>query len=345
LDFDSSSPNTSVSPTSLAFGDIEIQTVSPEKTITVSGSNLIGNVIYAKTGADAAAFTITETSWSPTTGGTLNVVFAPTEARVYNAIITFSSQGATPKTVNLSGTGTQTVGIIVCNGGFEEWTAGKPDCWFGDKTTFAKAGVVQYEANVHGGNYACQLINTESAHKRFSTQSVTVVAGKDYHITFWVRGKGEIRTALFDARDGNNGYTPYNEWISIDSDTWTQYTQIVTAEANAANAEFIFSIRNTDETGDHIQIDDVEIYTEDVAIVEIPALQCTVFPNPSKGAFNVIVNSNVNVRIYSLTGSLLLEQPINETGTLNLETCPAGIYIMKIIDDKRGCAVRKLVVQ
>ncbi|MCL2511637.1 MAG: choice-of-anchor D domain-containing protein, partial [Bacteroidales bacterium] len=342
-DFDSSMPNISVSPMSLDFGDVDVQTTSSAQTVTVSGSNLVGNITYTKGGADASMFTIAETSWNPTTGGKLDVTFTPSEAKVYTATITFNTQGATPKTVTLIGTGT--TGGIGCNGGFEAWTNERPDCWWGDKTTFTKAGIIQYSANVHGGNYACQLINTESAHRRFSTQPVTVVAGKVYDITFWVRGKGDIRTALFDARESNNGYTPYNEWITIDSDTWTQYTQKVVAETNAANSEFIFSIRDTDESRDHIQIDDVEISTQSTDIVEITAFNCTVFPNPSNGIFNVITDSNVNVRVYSLTGALLLEQQINKTGTLNLETYPTGIYIMKVIDDKQGCAVRKLIVQ
>ena len=340
--YGASTPSISVSPASLTFGSVIVQTISETKTLSVTGYNLTGNITYAKNGDDADAFTITETSWNPATGGTLAITFAPTEIKPYTATITFNSEGATPKTVTISGTGGS--GNIVCNGGFEEWTNGKPNCWWGDKTTFAKANVVQYNANVHGGNFACQLINTDSGHKRFSTQPVTVIAKKEYTITFWVRGKGEIRTALFDAREGNNGYTPYTEWTSIDSDTWEQYTQTATAETNATNAEFIFSIRNTDENGNHIQLDDVEIFTKN-AIVETPSLHCTVFPNPSKGIFNVTTNSKVNISVYSLIGVLILEQQINETGTLNLETRPAGIYIMKITDDKQGSAIRKLIVQ
>ncbi|MDR0231652.1 MAG: T9SS type A sorting domain-containing protein [Dysgonamonadaceae bacterium] len=98
-------PVLSVSPANLAFGDITTDTESAAQTLTVSGENLTGNILYAKEGTDADAFTITETTWAAATGGTLSVVFNPTEVRDYTASIVISSTGAQDKVVALTGAG------------------------------------------------------------------------------------------------------------------------------------------------------------------------------------------------------------------------------------------------
>jgi len=98
-------PIISVSPTTLSFEEIEVEATSVPQTITVSGENLIGNITYTQTGTDAGAFTITEASWNPATGGTLNITFSPTQARTYTAILTLSSTDAENVAVSLTGTG------------------------------------------------------------------------------------------------------------------------------------------------------------------------------------------------------------------------------------------------
>jgi len=98
-------PSLSVAPANLPFGNITQNTTSTAQTFTVSGENLTGNITYAKNGTDADAFTITETAWSAATGGTLSVVFNPTEVKNYTASIVISSTGAQDQTVTLTGAG------------------------------------------------------------------------------------------------------------------------------------------------------------------------------------------------------------------------------------------------
>ncbi len=146
----------------------------------------------------------------------------------------------------------------ICNGDFETWTEGKPDCWFGTKTHTADLEVNQYSANVQSGDYAVQLITTGDSHRRFSSHAVPVENEKTYKIDFWVRGHGDIRTALFDDRDFDYGYT-YNDYINVNSSDWEMYTQYVTAANTTDIAEFIFSAIDTQADLDHIQIDNVVI--------------------------------------------------------------------------------------
>jgi sulfur carrier protein ThiS len=149
---------------------------------------------------------------------------------------------------------------LICNGDFENWTAGKPDCWFGSKTNLAAASVTQYTENPQSGNSAVRLMRTESTHQRFTSQPTTVENGKVYKITFWLKGKGSLRTGLFDDRPGNSfGYAPYNVYIAINSNIWQEHTQYITALNNSSIAEFIFSLHSTDPDMNHIQLDNVTI--------------------------------------------------------------------------------------
>ncbi len=149
---------------------------------------------------------------------------------------------------------------LICNGDFENWTAGLPDCWYGSKSNLPAASVTQYTENPQSGSSAVKLVRSEGSHQRFTSQPTTVENGKVYKITFWLKGKGEVRTGLFDDRPGDGyGYAPYNDYISVNSTTWQENTQYITAANNTNIAEFIFSLRNTDADLNHIQLDNVTI--------------------------------------------------------------------------------------
>jgi len=149
---------------------------------------------------------------------------------------------------------------LICNGDFETWTGGLPECWYGSKSNLPAASVTQYTDNPQSGNSAVKLVRTEGTHQRFTSQATTVENGKVYKITFWLKGKGDVRTGLFDDRPGDSfGYATYNDYISINSTTWQENTQYITAANNTSIAEFIFSLRNTDAALNHIQLDNVTI--------------------------------------------------------------------------------------
>ena len=151
-----------------------------------------------------------------------------------------------------------TVGLI-CNGDFEDWTDGLPDCWYGEKSSIAQGNVNQYSDNPHTGSFAVQLIREDSGHQRFTSQHATLEDNHAYEITFWVKGQGEIRTGLFDDRDSGFGYAPYNSYIMVDSDSWSEHTQVVTAANSTDIAEFIFSVRNTSAARNHLQLDNISV--------------------------------------------------------------------------------------
>ena len=135
--------------------------------------------------------------------------------------------------------------VVNTNSGFESWTGNSPDGWYGSKSNIGTANVVQVTSGAHSGDYACQLINTASSHKRFSTQAVHVDNGTQYVISFWAKGEGDIRVAMYDGRSTGSGYSSYSAYHSINSDTY-QYCFDTLQAANTTNSgEFILSVRET----------------------------------------------------------------------------------------------------
>lgn len=165
------------------------------------------------------------------------------------------------------------IGIItnaqVFTSNFENWTGGVPDGWMGTQSSIEADSVIQITSGTQYGANAAQLVNTEASHKRLTTQPMHVDGGTSYEIKFWVKGQGDIRTALFDTSWG-----AYNNYISINTTSWTVQSQTVTASVNSNIAEFIISVRNTVGTN-HIQIDSVAITTTTVPFVSIHNIQYT----------------------------------------------------------------------
>ncbi len=208
---------------------------------------------------------------------------------------------------------------LICNGDFENWTDGLPDCWYGSKSNLSAAAVTQYTENPQSGNSAVKLMRTESTHQRFTSQSTTVENGKVYKITFWLKGKGDIRTGLFDDRPGDSyGYATYNDYISVNSNTWQENTQYITAANNTSIAEFIFSLRSTDEALNHIQLDNVTITEVSDDATQVANLQA-------------LRSANLGAK-YQLTGEAVITFQQNHRKQKYIQDSSAAI----LIDDNNG---------
>jgi len=156
---------------------------------------------------------------------------------------------------------------------FSNWTGSTPDGWVGSKTNLAPASITQVSNDGGQGDFAVQLVRTESTHQRFTTQPLAVESGTNYEVTFWARGTGEVRTGLFDNRPDASGYV-YNSYVVLNSTEWAPYTQNIVAATNEAASEFILSIRNT-IAPNHVQVDRVVISTEVLQTVPIYDIQFT----------------------------------------------------------------------
>lgn len=170
----------------------------------------------------------------------------------------------------LAGVGTQAQ--VVFESDLESWTDGLPDDFMGAKTSIEPDSVIQVTENPHGGTSAVRLVNTPTVsgdHKRFTTQPMAVVAGQPYVVTFWARGAGQVRFAMFDERAGN-GYSPYSNWTPVSGD-WQQLTFNVLGAMNSAIGEFIISVNST-VGPEHVVIDDVTISLGEI----LPPVEATI---------------------------------------------------------------------
>ncbi|UYZ59617.1 T9SS type A sorting domain-containing protein [Hymenobacter latericus] len=107
-------PEIQVSPTALGFGSQTINTTSTPQAITVTGLSLTNPItVTAPAGfqvSNGGAYGTTTTL--PASGGTVNVVFAPTVVQNYVDEVTFSSAGAPSKTVSVSGAGEAPAAVL-----------------------------------------------------------------------------------------------------------------------------------------------------------------------------------------------------------------------------------------
>ncbi|QKS72426.1 chitobiase/beta-hexosaminidase C-terminal domain-containing protein [Paenalkalicoccus suaedae] len=141
------------------------------------------------------------------------------------------------------------------NASFESWSGGLPEGWFGSSSNFAQSRVVQSD-EARSGDSSVQLVRDNTTHQRFSSADYSMEAGATYDVSFWVKGQGEVRNAVFAPGYFGNNYGTYSAYTIVDSDEWQQVNWSFTAPG-AGDMQLIFSVRNT--LGDHLLIDDVEI--------------------------------------------------------------------------------------
>ncbi len=165
---------------------------------------------------------------------------------------------------------------ILFTSNFSNWGGNPllPTDWVGSKTNQDADSIKQISTGTVYGPFAVQLIKVQNSHKRFTTTPVSVTKGEVYLVEFWAKGKGDIRTGIFDDRTTGFGYF-YNSYISLNTPTWTKYTQSITADSTVNYAEFIISIKATSAADGHIQIDSVCIKSASIPVVSIYDIQYT----------------------------------------------------------------------
>lgn len=137
---------------------------------------------------------------------------------------------------------------------FENWTAGAPNGWMGDKSSITLANVSEITGNAMYGTKVVRLQEPTTAHKRFSTQDVSITLNTTYTVEVWVKGQGEIRVGLHNG----GAYQTYSPYTQINGASNQLVTQTVIATASSTQAQFILSVVNTVGPA-HIEIDSVHI--------------------------------------------------------------------------------------
>jgi hypothetical protein len=73
-----------------------------------------------------------------------------------------------------------------------------------------------------------------------------------------------------------------------------------------------------------------------------------VYPNPAKDyvLIEMAENHNVNFKLFTLAGQMILQQQVNGSGQkISLNNLKEGLYIYKIIDDKGKLTTGKLIIR
>lgn len=147
-----------------------------------------------------------------------------------------------------------TIGQELFFSGFETWnSAHKPAGWFGVGTNIDSNSVNKVTTGAFEGSFAVELKNETTTHKRFSTTAVSVETNTTYNISFYAKGKGEVRTGYYKGQ--GTSYGQYASYAAINSTTWTKVTQSLLVDTTSSTAEFVLSFRNTVAADGQLQID------------------------------------------------------------------------------------------
>ncbi|MCX7696896.1 MAG: T9SS type A sorting domain-containing protein [Bacteroidales bacterium] len=185
--------------------------------------------------------------------------------------------------------------------GFESWTGGIPDQWNGVQTNIGSANIIQVTSGALEGNFAVKLVNSSSTHKRFTTKSLSINAGETYKITFYARGGGDVRVGLYDGNASQNQYSSYTTLNNASN--WTKITAMLTADTTSTVAEFIISVRNTNNSLGDIQVDSFYVQVANAPEVSVQNIQYTTNTSGSSPyAGQVVKTRGVVTAVYPTKG-------------------------------------------
>lgn len=86
-----------------------------------------------------------------------------------------------------------------------------------------------------------------------------------------------------------------------------------------------------------------EIYLSGVGIATNQNFNANIYPVPTKGIVNITLTGKATIQVYDATGSMISIKQINQTGTLNIENQPKGIYLIKALHENGDSETMKLL--
>ncbi|MCB9335666.1 MAG: T9SS type A sorting domain-containing protein [Flavobacteriales bacterium] len=148
--------------------------------------------------------------------------------------------------------GTAANAQVVFQSNLSSWNAGLPTDMVGPATSLALGNITEVSADTYGTS-AAQLKNTSTSHKRVTTFVYDVTPNETYEIKIWVKGlSGEIRTGYKNVTTTTYTYNSYFDMAVESNGSLVELMQTVTVAATCDSAEFILSLRSTDDVNDII---------------------------------------------------------------------------------------------
>ena len=143
---------------------------------------------------------------------------------------------------------------ILKNGGFESWTDGLPDFWYGSKTKdIAKARIIQETATVHSGASALKLEGANSQ-QRFSSQSIALTSGT-YSCDFYAQGTTQIGARSYALKGTSDVWGTGPTYTDL-SDSWKKVNYTFTLDFDTEDFQFVFYTAK-DMSGKYVIVDDI----------------------------------------------------------------------------------------
>ena len=153
------------------------------------------------------------------------------------------------------------------NGGFENWTDGKPTNWK-TASTAGNATLSQSE-DAHSGKYSVKVGGSTSANKRLGYKEITLKAG-EYKVKFYAKAVTEkgasVRPGIVPVTDGKAGDYIYGEYVNeLKNTEWKLVEQTLTISADGT---YCFVIMNAKKPGGDVLIDDFTVTFGSTAIIK-----------------------------------------------------------------------------
>ena len=340
-------PVLSASPTSLAFGNVTVNTISAEKTYVLTGSNLTADVTVtapagyevSKTSGSGFGTSVTVTPSSGSVNQTIYVRFKPTLVQAYNGNIANASTGATTQNVALTGSGiaaTYTITFNVIDS--KNAAISGASVTFNSQTLTTNASGQAVFSNVSSGSKTYTVAKTgyitvNSSVNVTGSATVNVSMSKQKHTLTVIGGTGtgsyEEGTVVAVVANPAPKDMKFKKW-----------TGSTTILADSLQASTLATIGTTDASI-------TAVYEPITNTIEAESLSVEVYPVPCKENVYVKISGaeRVILTMYNMLGCKVYEQMAGtDQTTIRLNGLNQGIYLIKIQKDDH-VIIRRIVIE
>lgn len=142
--------------------------------------------------------------------------------------------------------------------------------------------------------------------------------------------------------DGVNTLNINSDTELTTTDDWTEFSIDIPTSFN----DSVTSIELDFGAGEGIAIDDIKIVSGTTLSVKdfLNESSSIVYPNPSKGIFNIKSEANIsNIEIYTTTGTMVSKSEGENIQSINLSDLSSGTYILKMKTKNKGYLYNRVV--
>lgn len=248
---------------------------------------------------------------------------------------------------------------LIPNGGLEAWVSEtEPENFapFNVGTLYVNYHLQQESVIKKSGDFSARH-TSQDVTQTIGGELAPVVPGETYTISYWYLDNDDhARTRIWSNwRSGSSDLDDHadvlhpNEY-STDNPEWqkVEFTLVAPPTATHFRLQARTYRQTTTQAGGYIYYDDFSVVKEDGASVKDNHINgLKVYPNPVSGG-QVTISSDNNlpkgVSVYDVLGKKIVETNMQNNGELNIGALNAGVYIIKITEEKKT-STQKLIVR